>query len=135
MTLLPPFCEGMRTNPKKDIDTVDLNTLKNKDIRELGAEWMSLQIVKQLGIDRFLASRKWNDEDISLAISHIVSRAVYPASELKTVRFMEDNSSICELTGYDVDSLTKDRLYQITRKLYEEKDGLEQYLSTKTNQI
>ncbi len=123
------------TNPEKDIDTVDLNTLKNKDVRELGAEWMSLQIVKQLGIDKFLTSRKWNDEDISLAISHIVSRAVYPASELKTVRFMEENSSICELTGYDIDSLTKDRLYQITRKLYEEKDGLEQYLSTKTNQL
>ena len=122
-------------NLKKDIDTVDLNTLKNKDVREVGAEWMCLQIVRQLGIDSFLASRKWNDEDISLAISHIVSRAVYPASELKTARFMEENSSICELTGYDLGSLTKDRLYKITQKLYEEKDGLEQYLSTKTNQL
>ena len=25
-------------NSKKDIDTVDLNTLKNKDVREVGAE-------------------------------------------------------------------------------------------------
>lgn len=26
------------TDPRKDIDTVDLNTLKNRDVREMGAE-------------------------------------------------------------------------------------------------
>jgi len=123
------------SSSKKDIDTVDLNTLKNKDVREMGAEWMSLQAVRELGIDRYLASRGWSDEDVSLALSHIVSRAVYPASELKTVRFMEDNSSICELTGYSIDALTKDKLYSISKKLFEEKQGLENYLSKKTNDL
>lgn len=33
------------SDPKKDIETVDLNTLKNKEIREVGAEWLSLQAV------------------------------------------------------------------------------------------
>jgi hypothetical protein len=32
------------TDSKKDIDTVDLNTLKNKDLREVEVEWMSLQV-------------------------------------------------------------------------------------------
>jgi len=122
-------------NSDKDIDTVDLNTLKNKDVREVGAEWLSLQAIRQLGIDRYLASKDWNQEEISLALSHIVSRAVYPASELKTMRFMEDNSSICELTGFDIDKLTKDRLYGISQKLYKEKQGLENYLSKKTNDL
>jgi len=123
------------SDPKKDIDTVDLNTLKNKDVREVGAEWLSLQAVRELGIDRYLVSRGWSDEDVSLAVSHIVSRAVYPASELKTVRFMEDNSSICELTGYDMDKLTKDKLYGMSKKLFEEKSGLENYLSKQTNDL
>lgn len=123
------------SDPQKDIDTVDLNTLKNKDIREMGAEWLSLQAVRELGIDRYLAWQGWNEEDISLALSHIVSRAVYPASELKTVRFMEENSSICELTGYDIDNLTKDKLYGISKKLFEQKQGLENYLSKKTNDL
>jgi hypothetical protein len=123
------------TDPRKDIDTVDLNTIRNKDVREMGAEWMSLQAVRELGIDRYLTSRGWSQEDVSLALSHIVSRAVYPASELKTVRFMQDNSSICELTGYDIDKLTKDKLYGISRKLFEEKQGLENYLSKKTNDL
>ena len=123
------------SDPTKDIDTVDLNTLKNKDVREVGAEWMCVQAVRELGIDRYLASRDWSDEDISLALSHIVSRAVYPASELKTVRFMEENSSICELTGYNIDKLTKDKLYGISKKLFEEKSGLENYLSKQTNDL
>lgn len=123
------------SDPKKDIETVDLNTLKNKEIREVGAEWLSLQAVQQLGIDQYLTNRNWTKEDVSLALSHIVSRAIYPASELKTVRFMEDNSSICELTGYEIAHLTKDRLYRISKKLFEEKDGLENYLSKKTNEL
>lgn len=123
------------SNSEKDIDTVDLNTLKNKDVREVGAEWLSLQAVRQLGIDRYLALTGWTDEDISLALSHIISRAVYPASELKTVRFMKENSSICELTGFDIDKLTKDRLYRISQKLFEEKPGLEKYLSKRSNDL
>ncbi|MEI6752742.1 MAG: hypothetical protein WCK78_06195 [Paludibacter sp.] len=106
------------SEPTKDIDTVDLNTLKNKDVREMGVEWMSLQAVRELGIDRYLSSRGWSDEDVSLALSHIVSGAVYPASELKTVRFMEDNSSICELSGCDIDTLTKDKLYGISKNCF-----------------
>ena len=47
-----------------------------------------------------------------LALSHIVSRAVYPASELKTVYFMRENSSICELTGLIDNMITKYKLYE-----------------------
>ena len=96
---------------------------------------MSLQAVRELGIDRYLASRGWRDEDVSLALSHIVSLAVCPASELKTARFMEYNSSICELKGYDIDNLTKYKLYGMSKKLFEEKQGLENYLSKKTNDL
>ena len=48
---------------------------------------------------------------------------------------MEDNSSICELTGYDIDKLTKDKLYDISKKLFAKKKGLEDYLSKKTNDL
>ncbi|MDD3322316.1 MAG: hypothetical protein PHS59_12815 [Paludibacter sp.] len=36
----------------KDIDTVDLNTIKNKNVREVGAEWLSFQSVHELCIER-----------------------------------------------------------------------------------
>jgi hypothetical protein len=68
-------------------------------------------------------------------LSHIVSRAVYPASEIKTVRFNENNSFICELTGCDIGNLAKDKLLDISKKLFEDKQGLENYLLKKFNDL
>ena len=119
----------------KDYDTIDLNSIKNKQVREIGSEWMSLQVAKTLEIESFLESRNWNKEDIALAMTHLISRAVYPASELKTVRFMQENSAICELTGCDPLKITKDKLYKISRRLYAEKEALEQHLSKRTNEL
>jgi hypothetical protein len=119
----------------KDIQAIDVNSIRNKDVREIGAEWLSYQSMSQLQIASFLDRQGWSQQDINLAQSHIISRAVYPASELETVRWIKENSSVCELTGYDIDTLTKDRLYHISKKLYAEKDALEQHLSVRTNEL
>jgi len=118
-----------------DWQRVDLNSIENREVRELGAEWLCLQTVRQLGIDSYLESKKWNKPDRDLALAHIVCRAVYPASELKTLRYIKENSSICELLGLDARTVTKDNLYRISHRLYAEKDGLEKHLSCKTNEL
>ncbi|EKD89331.1 MAG: Transposase, IS4 family protein [uncultured bacterium] len=118
-----------------DIDTVKLNTLKNRNIREVGAESLCYQALRQLGIEHFLKTRGWDDEQVRLAATHIISRTVYPASELKTVSWIKENSAVCELTGYDIEKVTKDKLYEISKKLYEEKSGLENHLSRCTNEL
>ena len=125
----------LKENTKKEWETVDIQTLKNKDAKEVGAEWLCKQAFDQLGIARFLQQKKWSNEDIGLATTHIISRTVYPASELKTVSFIKENSAVCELTGYPSDTVTKDKLYRISHKLFSVKDELEQYLSTLTNEL
>ena len=60
---------------------------------------------------------------------------MYPASELETSRWIKENSSVCELVGYDIEKITKDRLYAISKKLYAEKEALEQHLSIRTNEL
>lgn len=119
----------------KDWQTIDLNSLRNKDVREIGAEWLCYQAISQLRIDKFLESKGWESEKTSLALTHLVSRAVYPASEYKTSSWIRENSAVCEITGYDVKKITKDRLYQISHALYAEKESLEQYLSRQTNEL
>lgn len=119
----------------KDIQSIDINSIRNKDVREIGAEWLSNQAINQLQIPLFLERQGWDSDDIKLAQSHIISRAVYPASELETTRWIKENSSVCEVTGYDIDKITKDRLYKISKKLYAEKEALEQYLSIRTNEL
>ena len=120
---------------KRDWQTIDLNTLKNKDVREVGAEWMCYQAIKQLGIIEFLSNKGWEEEKTALALTHLISRAVYPASENKSSRWIKENSSVCEITGYNVNKITKDRLYSISHALYAQKNALEQYLSKKTNEL
>ena len=65
----------------------------------------------------------------------LVSRAVFPASELKTSSWIKENSSICELMGYPVEKLTKDKLYKHALELFKIKNELEQHLSQKTNEL
>lgn len=119
----------------EDWETVNISTLKNKDAREIGAEWLCKQALDQLGINNFLKQSRWDDDTIALASTHIISRAVYPASELKTVSFIKENSAICEITGFERDKVTKDLLYSISHKLYKIKDELEEYLSKRTNEL
>lgn len=114
---------------------VDIETIKHKDVREIGSEWLGFQAVNQLKIREFLQNLGWEEQKIQLALTQIVSRAVYPASELKTSRWIKENSAICELTGYPLEQLTKDKLYESALSLYEVKDGLEQYLSKRTNEL
>ena len=127
--------ENKPSKAGKDMQVIDMNSIRNKDVREIGSEWLSFQAMCQLQIDTFLESRGWSDQNIKLAQSHIISRAVYPASELETSRWIKENSSVCEITGYPIDKITKDQLYRISRKLYSEKDELEQHLSVRTNEL
>src|SRR5665648_540378 len=119
----------------KDLQVIDINSIRNKDVREIGAEWLSYQAIGQLHMASFLADQGWKEDDIKLAQSHIISRAVYPASELETTRWIKENSSVCELTGYDIEKITKDQLYRISKKLYSHKEALEQHLSVRTNEL
>ncbi len=118
-----------------DFDLINLKTLKNRNIREVGGESLYFQAFRQLKIDTSLRDRGWNEQQINLAASHLISRAVYPASEYKTVSWIKENSAICELTGYDVEQVTKDKLYGIVKQLYLENEGLENYLSKCTNEL
>ncbi len=120
---------------KTDWEVVNMSTLKNKDAREIGAEWLCKQAFDQLGISDFLRQSGWEQDKIALATSHIISRAVYPASEFKTVSYIKENSAVSEITGLDREKLTKDLLYGISHQLYKIKDPLEQYLSRRTNEL
>lgn len=114
---------------------VDFETVENKAVREFGAESIGLQALEQLELSQFLASIGWKKDQIQLTLAQIVARAVFPASENKTVRWMKENSSILELTNCDTARLTKDKLYKNALELYKIKDGLEHYFSKKTNEL
>ena len=114
---------------------IDTDTMRHSDVREIGSEWICHQTLEELGISKVLADAGFTEEQRNLAAIQIVSRAVYPASELKTVSWIKENSAIGELTRYGWEKITKDKLYESALRLYSVKDQLEQHLSHKTNEL
>lgn len=114
---------------------IDSDTMRHKDVREIGSEWMCFQTLEQLRIKEFLEMKSWDESKVQLALTQIISRAVYPFSEYRTSRWIRDNSAVCEITGYDIKKVTKDKLYKSALDLYGIKDSLESHLSRRTNEL
>jgi transposase len=114
---------------------VNMDTLQHSNAREVGAENIAYQTWDKLQLTSLLLSHGFTREQAMLAATQVVSRAVYPASELKTTRWIKENSAVCELTGYDQGKITKDKLYESALHLYKVKDALEKHLSSRTNEL
>lgn len=114
---------------------VNADTLTHSNVREIGAEWMCYNTWQKLDLDKVLRDNDFSDHEIQLAQTQVISRAVHPASELATARWINENSAVMELTGYDPEKMNKDRLYKSALKLSSIKDKLEQHLSQKTNEL
>ena len=110
-------------------------SIRHPDVREIGSQWLCYQALEQLQFPDYLSNIGFTEEETRLAVTQIISRAVYPASEMETARWIRENSAVCELTGYPLKKITKDKLYQSSLKLFSEKDNIEHFLSIKTNQL
>jgi len=120
---------------EKDYQEVDLSSMNLEDTREIGSEWLCKQAIDELEIESFLKERGWEEKEVKIALLDIISRAVYPASEHKTAKWINDNSAVAELFDLNPYKINRFQLYRISDKLYEEKEGLEDYLSVKTNEL
>lgn len=119
----------------RDYQLLDTESIKHKDVREIGGEWLCMQALDQLKMDEVLKTNGFNDEQIQLAYTHIISRAVHPASELASSKWIKQNSAVCTLTKYDLTKITKDKLYGISHQLYALKDSIEKHLGHVTNEL
>ncbi len=112
---------------------VDINSLQHEDVREVGAEWLCKQSVEQLGLEQFLIGQGWDERHTHIALSHLIARAIFPASEHKTAQWMCDNSSVLELFNLESNKLNRQHLYKASKDFYSIKSEIENFLSKKTN--
>lgn len=116
-------------------DIVKASSLRHKEVREVGSEHLCFETARKLKLDKFLLSHGFSVQEASLALTQIVSRAVHPASELGTARWIAERSAVCHLSGYDASGISKDKLYQSALKLFEQKEALEEHLSSWTREL
>lgn len=113
---------------RREMLTVRLSSLVQKQARTIGPEAVCLSTVSRLKIREFLNSKGWSREQVDLALMQIVARGIYPYSELKTVRYLHGNSALLEMFKLERGKVTKDALYQSARRLWEVHRELEDYL-------
>ena len=114
---------------------IDVDTLKHTDARDIGAEWLCLQAIRQIGFDRFLRSLGWSEEQVKLAVGHLIVRTIYTPSELKSMRIMRDNSGVCELLDLAIESVTQRKVYSVADRFLKEKAKIEKYLCQTTDDL
>lgn len=119
-----------------DYQKVDLNSIKHEEVRELGAEWLCKQALEQLSIKQLLTgSCGFSGPSSDMAMMHITSRAVYPASEHKTAQWIKENSAVSNLYNIPLSKVNRFRLYAASNNLYAQKTTIEQGLSSRTNEL
>lgn len=120
---------------EKDFDTIDLNSIETEEVKELGSEWLCYQAIEELGLRKFLEQQGWDKWQIEVALIHLISKAVYPASEHKTEQWIHENSSVAELFSVESLKINRHHLYEVSRRLYGVKEKIEPFLSSKTNEL
>jgi transposase len=113
---------------RRDLVTVSIKSLVQKEARTIGPEAICRSTANALKIREFLSSKGWSREEVDLALLQIIARAIYPFSELKTVRCLRDNSALLEMFKLDRRKVTKDTLYQSALRLWEVHREMEDYL-------
>lgn len=126
----------MEESRKKAERLIDVNTIEHTDAREIGAEWVCLQAIRELEIDRFLRRKGWYEIQINTTLAHLITRTIYSPSELKSMRIMDENSAVCELISGNQEWRSGfQSIYKVAPSLYELKDKLESYLCRKTDDL
>jgi transposase len=106
---------------------VDVNSISNEDSRTFGGEWLSKQMLDASGLPDVLSRCIENEEAEKLIAVEIISRMIHPASELETSRWLESDSSLCEML--QIRKMPDHRrLYEAARCLYAHKETVEECL-------
>lgn len=115
---------------------VDVRTVRHTDAREVGAENVCLQAIRELQLDTFLRLEGWNERKINATLASLIVRTVYSPSEWKALRILDENSAAMELlTGRFGDSVTQREVYAAAPALYALKDKIERHLCSRTDSL
>lgn len=125
----------VKETKEPDYITIDSKSIEHDDVREIGAEWLCLQTIRELGLDSLFKEQGWQADQIDLALSQIIAKAVYPCSEHKTAEWINENSGIKEILQNLPKTMNLNKMYKTNRLIYDHKNIIEPYLSKKTNEL
>ena len=132
LDIIPQAIEASRAKAEKLVDT---DTLDHKDARDIGAEWLCLQALRQVGFESFLRSLGWSDDMVKIAVAHLIVRTVYTPSELRSMRIIQRNSAVCHLVDLALKDVKQREVYSVADWFYKERERIEKYLCHVTDDL
>lgn len=113
---------------KKNLITLRIGSLTQREARTVGPENLCHSTLSMLQIGKFLYSKGWSRNQVDLALMQIIARSIYPYSELKTVKYLRENTALAEIFKIERNKITKDSLYKSALRLWEVHQDLEDWL-------
>ena len=111
---------------------IDLNSVKVKETRGLGAELLCMKAWEMLGLSDILKKLKFSTVSIALAMMLVFGRMISPGSERHTIAWFRKRSALQEFPGVsDLKKCHKDRVYEAADDLYAHKERIEDMLYRK----
>ena len=114
-------------NENAEYVRVDIQSTQVTQSRSLGPELVAHETWKKLGFDTFLEQQGWEKKDIALAEALVVGRLIEPGSDLSTLSWLNERTSLLEMLP-DLQVVKKDPLYESADRIFEMKDKLECHL-------
>ena len=118
-----------------DYHEVDINSLQHQQVRQIGADHVGYEMLKQLGFMQLLSELNINSKQANIAVASIIGRLVSPGSERSTHKYLQNQSALDELLGCNFQNLSLDSLYNIADKLLSHKEIIEERLFQKEKDI
>lgn len=118
------------TPTKKQLVTVDINSVSCAQSRTIGAEYVGYTYWNKLGFAPLLKDLGFSQKDINIAGLLTVGRLVYPASERATLTWAKNLSGLDELIGCSFSHISKNILYDVGDRLLACKDKIESCLAS-----
>jgi len=117
-----------RSPSEADYQAVDINSLEMVRPRSVAVEHVSLEALRQIGLDTKLQQLGFNGPQQAAAIGTIIGRMTVPGSELFTHDWLAKRSGLGELIDYDFAVMKLQQLYRISDRLLQHKKVLEDFL-------
>jgi transposase len=118
---------------------IDVNRVKVENVVDFGGPWLGLELMKRLGLDRFLLEHVLRGrEEVPWAIMAevlVLCRWCHPSSELHIAEHFFEHTALADLLGIDSDKINEDRLYRALDQVLPQKEALEAHLKERVGSL
>ena len=116
-------------------ETVDINSVKHDDVKEIGCEIVGHWAYNQLEFSKILRRFGFTKAEIDRAKVLILGKLINPGSEREIYNWFTERSGLFEIMGIETDSISLSSLYRIQDKLITNKEEIEKELVLKEREL